>query len=63
MSGYPHQGIRIDNIPAEGAGGLIFALGTVMVVLLGVPVLRTAALVALAGGALAAPLLHRWFSH
>lgn len=55
----PHQGIRIDHIPAEGMGGLIFALGTVAIFLIGFPALRPMAAVALLGGLLLAPILHR----
>ena len=55
----PHQGIRIDHIPAEGVGGLIFALGTVAVFLIGFPALRPVAALALLGGLLLAPILHR----
>ncbi len=55
----PHQGIRIDHIPAEGVGGLIFAVGTVAIFLIGFPALRPVAALALLGGALLAPILHR----
>ena len=55
----PHQGIRIDHIPAEGVGDLIFALGTVAIFLIGFPALRPVAAVALLGGLLLAPVLHR----
>jgi hypothetical protein len=55
----PHQGIRIDHIPAEGVGGLIFALGTVAIFLIGFPALRPVAALALLGGLLLAPVLHR----
>ena len=37
---YPHAGIRIDRIPAEGMGGLIFAVGTAFIFLLAFPALR-----------------------
>jgi hypothetical protein len=57
----PHPGIRIDQIPAEGGGGLIFALGTVLIVLLGFPALRPVAAVAVLGGVLFAPILHRLY--
>ena len=57
----PHQGIRIDHIPAEGGGGLIFALGTVLIFLIGVPPLRPVAAVAVIGGLLLAPILHRLY--
>jgi hypothetical protein len=55
----PHQGIRIDHIPAEGVGGLIFALGTAAIFLIGFPALRPVAAAALLGGLLLAPILHR----
>jgi len=57
----PHQGIRIDRIPAEGGGGLIFALGTVALFLISFPALRPVAAVALLGGLLLAPILHRLY--
>lgn len=56
-----HPGIRINSIPAEGVGGLIFAVGMAAVVLLAVPALRPVALLCLAGGALLAPVLHRLY--
>lgn len=54
-----HPGIRIHSIPAAGGGGLIFALGMVLLVLIAVPPLRPLAAVGLAGGVLLAPILHR----
>jgi hypothetical protein len=54
-----HPGIRIDHIPAEGAGGLIFAVGMIAVVLLAMPALRPIAVLCALGGALLAPVLHR----
>jgi hypothetical protein len=57
----PHPGIRIDHIPAEGGGGLIFALGMVAVFLIGVPALRPVAVVTALGGLLLAPILHRLY--
>ena len=36
---YPHAGIRIDRIPAEEGGGLIFALGMVLVSMIAFPAL------------------------
>jgi len=56
-----HPGIRIHQIPAHEGGGLIFAIGMATVVLLAVPALRPVALLALAGGALLAPVLHRLY--
>jgi hypothetical protein len=55
----PHQGIRIDHIPAEGAGGLIFAVGSAVIFLMAFPALRPIAAAAVVGGLLLAPLLHR----
>jgi len=57
----PHQGIRIDHIPAEGAGGLIFAIGSAVIFLMAFPALRPIALAAAVGGVLLAPLLHRLY--
>jgi hypothetical protein len=57
----PHPGIRIDHIPAEGGGGLIFALGMVAVFLISIPALRPVAALALLGGLVLAPVLHRLY--
>ena len=57
----PHPGIRIDQIPAEGVGGLIFALGSSAIFLLAFPALRPIAVAAAAGGVLLAPVLHRLY--
>ena len=56
-----HPGIRIDRIPAQGAGGLIFAVGMAAVVLFAMPSLRPIALVAVLGGIVLAPILHRLY--
>ena len=56
----PHPGIRIHSIPADGVGGLIFAVGMAALVLVAVPALRPLAAVALVGGALLAPVLYRF---
>jgi hypothetical protein len=56
-----HPGIRIDRIPAEEGGGFIFALGMVGVVLVAMPGFWPVALGCLAGGALLAPVLHRFY--
>ncbi len=58
---YPHAGIRIDRIPAEGGGGLIFALGTVIVFLTAFPALVPVAGAAVLGGIVLAPVLHRLY--
>lgn len=56
-----HPGIRIDRIPAQGVGGLIFAVGMAAVVLLAMPSLRPIALLAVLGGIVLAPILHRLY--
>jgi hypothetical protein len=56
-----HPGIRIDRIPADGLGGLIFALGMAAVVLVAIPALRPVALLCLIGGAVLAPVLHKYY--
>ena len=59
----PHPGIQIHKIPAEGLGGLIFAVGMVMIVLVGIPAVRPLAALAVVGGIVLAPLLHRYNHH
>jgi hypothetical protein len=58
---YPHAGIRIDRIPAEGIGGLIFAVGTAAIFLLGFPALLPVAGAAVLGGVALAPILHKLY--
>lgn len=58
---FPHAGIRIDHIPAEGGGGLIFALGTVVIFLVAVPAFAPALALAVLGGLALAPVLHRLY--
>jgi len=55
----PHRGILTHRIPAEGIGGLIFALGVATIFLLGVPGFRPLVALCVLGGALLAPVLHR----
>jgi hypothetical protein len=55
----PHPGVRFDDIPAAGGGGMILALGTIVLFWLGVPEFRPVVLASLAGGLLFAPLFHR----
>jgi hypothetical protein len=55
---FPHQGIRIDRIPAEEGGGLIFMIGIVVMFLIGVPTMRPVVGLAALGGVLMAPLLY-----
>jgi len=54
-----HQGIRIDHIPVEGAGGLIFVLGISVLFWLAVPAFRPLVLGSVIAGLLFAPIFHR----
>jgi hypothetical protein len=54
-----HPGIRINRIPADGMGGLIFAVAMAALPLLAIPALRPIALLGLIGGAVLAPILHK----
>jgi hypothetical protein len=56
---FPHSGIRIDRIPAEEGGGLIFAIGTAAIFLTAFPALVPIAAAALVGGVALAPVLHK----
>ncbi|HEY8233490.1 MAG TPA: hypothetical protein VIJ10_12575 [Vicinamibacteria bacterium] len=58
---YPHAGIRIDHIPAEEGGGLIFAVGTAAIFLVAFPALVPVVGAAVLGGLALAPLLHRLY--
>lgn len=56
---YPHQGIRIDHIPAQEAGGLIFVAGITAVFLLAVPSFAPLVAFSVLAGAALAPILYR----
>ena len=58
---YPHAGIRIDRIPAEEGGGLIFAIGSAAIFLMAFPALLPIAAAALVGGVVLAPVLHKLY--
>ena len=58
---YPHAGIRIDRIPAEEGGGLIFAVGSAVIFLMAFPALLPIAAAALVGGVALAPVLHKLY--
>jgi hypothetical protein len=58
---FPHAGIRIDRIPAEEGGGLIFAVGTAAIFLTAFPALLPVAGGALVGGVVLAPILHKLY--
>ncbi len=60
---FPHAGIRIDRIPAEGMGGAIFAVGLGTIMLLQFPALLPVTAVAVAAGAILAPALHKLHTH
>ena len=55
-----HPGIRIHNIPVRGGPGLIFALGVLAILLLGVPETREFLVLGVAGGLVVAVALHWW---
>ncbi len=61
MMTFPHAGIRIDRIPAEGVGGLIFALGSAVIFLMQFPALLPVAGASLLAGVAFAPVLHRLY--
>jgi hypothetical protein len=52
-----HPGIRIHSIPVEGVAGAIFTVGTVGVLMIGLPEIRIFFLIAAAGGLFSAALL------
>ncbi len=54
-----HRGIRIDSIPVQGVGGLIFAAGSLLLLLIGVPAMRLFFLGSLLCGAACFGLM-RW---
>jgi hypothetical protein len=58
---YPHAEIRIDRIPAEEGGGLIFAVGSAAIFLIAFPALLPIAAAALVGGIALAPVLHKLY--
>lgn len=55
----PHPGITMHKIPASGAAGLLYVLGTLVVSLMALPQLAPLAVAGLAGGLLLAPVLYR----
>jgi hypothetical protein len=56
-----HPGIRINSIPVAGGGGLIVAAGMAALVLVAMPAVWPLAAVAVVGGVVVAPLLHRFY--
>ena len=55
-----HRGILIDKIPVRGLAGLVFAVGVIVIFLIGLPPIRQAARYSLAGGILVAAALYWW---
>ncbi len=53
----PHRGILINRISVDGFGGIIFAAGMVVVLLLAVPQIWPLAVASVVGGVALAPLL------
>ena len=60
MKTKPHRGILIDQIPADGAAGLMFTLSTVLICLIGVPEIRQFLPIAVVGGLLVAAGRYYW---
>ena len=62
---HTHPGIRIHKIPVKGPAGLIFAIGVIVIFLMGLPEARWFLLVSLPAGlvvGLALVLWHRYKS-
>lgn len=56
-----HPGIRIDKIPVTTTvGGLIFAIGIVVLAIVGVPEIRGLVIIGVPGGLLFAAVLYWW---
>jgi hypothetical protein len=58
-----HPGIRIDKISVEGAAGLIFVVGILVIAFLGLPGFRSWFLIALVGGGVGAGILRLWYEY
>jgi hypothetical protein len=58
----PHKGILIDKIPVDGFGGLVFAVGTMVIFMIGIPEIRQFSILALPLGLLVAGGLYYWRS-
>lgn len=56
----PHPGITMHKIPVEGTAGLLYVLGTLVVLLIALPQMAPLAAAGLAGGLVLAPVLYRW---
>ena len=58
-----HPGIRIDAIQVEGGGGLIFAGGMIVLLMIAIPGFIPLVAAMALGGALLAPVLHWLYYH
>jgi hypothetical protein len=58
-----HPGIRIDKIPVEGAGGLLWGAVIMIRTLIYVPDARWFFLASIPGGVVVAIALHGWRTH
>jgi hypothetical protein len=59
MPDYPHRGPNVSRIRLEGAGGFIYALTPVLILLFGAPLVLAGAI---AAGAIIAPAIY-WRTH
>ena len=56
-----HPGIRIDKIPVTATvGGLLFAIGIIVLAIVGVPEIRGLVIIGVPGGVLFAAVLYWW---
>lgn len=58
-----HPGIRIDEIHVEGGGGLIFAGGMIVLLMIAIPAFIPLIAAMTLGGVLLAPVLHWLYYH
>jgi hypothetical protein len=63
MTRLPEDGFRIDSIPIGGIAGALVGVGGIAILVLGVPPLRWAVLLAVIGGGLFAAVLWLWHRH
>lgn len=56
----PHRGILIDKIPSQGFAGLIFTIGIMVILLVGIPQVRLLFVGSLLAGSVLAGALYFW---
>jgi hypothetical protein len=56
-----HSGIRIDKVKVEGAGGAIFVVGMIGLLVLSMPSMVPLMALCALGGVALAPVLHRHY--